>query len=301
MDYIAYDRDHGRVWVPAGNTGKVDVVDTTTRLVSTIDGFVTSEMERHGKKRIVGPSSASVGSGVVFVGNRGDSSVCAIDAASLQKGSCVTLTSMPDGLAWVASANELWVTTPRDKSITVVDASSPGALSIKTKITLEGEPEGFAVDDAKGTFYTNLEDKDRTLAIDIKAHQVRTTWQPSCGEDGPKGLALDHALGFLLVACADKVKVLDVGHEGKILSSVDTGDGVDNIDYLEARHELYAGAARAAKLTVAALDPHGKLSAKAVVDTAKGARNAVVTDDGVAYLTDSPEGKILAVTPSAKK
>jgi hypothetical protein len=114
-------------------------------------------------------------------------------------------------------------------------------------------------------------------------------------------LALDHALGFLLVACADKVKVLDVGHEGKILSSVDTGDGVNNIDYLEARHELYAGAARAAKLTVAALDPHGKLSAKAVVDTAKGARNAVVTDDGVAYLTDSPEGKILAVTPSAKK
>ena len=301
LDYLAYDRAHRRVWVPAGNTGSVDVVDVGSGAVTRIDGFVTQEMERHGHKRTVGPSSATVGDGVVFVGNRGDSTVCAFDAATLHKGACAKLDSMPDGLAWVASAKEVWVTTPRDQSVIVLDAASAGALPVKTKMTLAGEPEGYAVDDARGLFYTNLEDKDRTLAIDIKSHQVAKTWMPACGEDGPKGLALDHGRNFLIVACADKVKVLDAGHDGKELSAVATGDGVDNIDYVEARHAVYAGAARAARLTVAVVDALGKLTPESVVPTANGARNAVVTEDGVAYLTDAPEGKILVVTPAARR
>jgi len=300
MDYIAYDRAHHRVWVPAGNTAKVDVIDVTNQQVSAIEGFPTQEMERRGKKRTVGPSSATVGDGVVFVGNRGDFTVCAVEAESLKKGACAKLDQMPDGLAWVASAKEVWVTTPRDKSIVVLDAAAPDTLTVKTKISFDGEPEGFAVDDARGIFFTNLEDKDRTLAVDIKTHQVAKTWMPNCGEDGPKGLALDRALDFLFVACADKVKVLDAGHDGKELSMIATGEGVDNIDYLEARHELYAGAARAAKLTVAVVDAQGKLSPKAVVATAEGARNAVVTDEGAAYLTDSRGGKILVVTPAVR-
>jgi hypothetical protein len=254
-------------------------------------------MERRGKKRTVGPSSATVGDGVVYVGNRGDFTVCAVGAETLTKGACAKLESMPDGLAWVASAKEVWVTTPRDKSIIVLDASQPDALTVKQKMTFDGEPEGFAVDDARGLFFTNLEDKDRTLAIDIKTHQVAKTWMPNCGEDGPKGLALDHALDFLFVACADKVKLLDAGHDGKELSMVATGEGVDNIDYLEARHELFVGAAKAAKLTVATIDQAGKLSSKSVTATANGARNAVVTDEGAAYLTVSAQGKILVVKP----
>jgi hypothetical protein len=297
MDYLAYDRAHHRVWVPAGNTGKVDVVEVPSGDVAAIDGFPTQEMERRGKKRIVGPSSAAVGDGVVYVGNRGDSSVCAVDATSLHKGACVTLDSMPDGLAVVPSLHEVWVTTPRDKSITVIEASTPGTLAVKQKLTFDGEPEGYAVDDARGLFYTNLEDKDRTLQIDVKTRKVQKTWLPGCGEDGPKGLALDHAASFLFVACADKVKVLDAAHDGKELSSLATGDGVDNIDYVEPLHRLFAGAARAAKLTIATVDPHGTLTATAVIPTSAGARNPVATDDGTAYLTDSPEGKILVVSP----
>ncbi|HZS39013.1 MAG TPA: hypothetical protein VFF06_19415, partial [Polyangia bacterium] len=77
----------------------------------------------------------------------------------------------------------------------------------------------------------------------------------------------------------------------------ETGAGVDNIDYVETRHELYAGAARAARLTVARVDAQGKLAVASVVPTAAGARNAVATDEGAAYLTDSAEGKILIVAP----
>src|SRR5690349_18230685 len=74
MDYIACDRPHHRVWVPAGNTASVDVIDTATEKLTRVEGFATKEMERNGNKRTVGPSSVTVGDGVVYVGNRGDSS-----------------------------------------------------------------------------------------------------------------------------------------------------------------------------------------------------------------------------------
>lgn len=299
MDYIACDRPHHRVWVPAGNTGSVDVIDTADDRVEQIKGFVTSEMERHGVKRTVGPSSVTVGEGVVYVGNRGDSSVCAVDAMSLRPGPCAKLESMPDGLAFVAATKEVWVTTPRDRSIVLLDAATAGALTVKAKISLEGEPEGFAVDDGRGVFYTNLEDKDRTLVIDLKSRQITRTWLPECGEDGPKGLALDRSLDFLFVACKDRVMVLDAGHEGARRSAIEVGDGLDNIEYVEERRELYAAAGRAAKLTVARVDAQGKLVVASSVPTAAGARNAAATFEGKVYLTDGKGGRILVV-PAAR-
>lgn len=301
MDYIAYDPIRHRVWVPAGNTGSVAVIDTKDEKITQVDGFPTADVEWGGRKRTVGPSSATVGEGVVYVGNRGDSRVCAVDASALKKGGCLKLESSPDGLAYVSATKEVWVTTPRDKSITILDASKAGALTAKARIPLEGSPEGFAVDGARGVFYTNLEDKNRTLSIDIRSRAVTKTWMPKCGDDGPRGLAIDARLNFLFVACTDHVSVLDAGHDGQVLSSIDTGAGIDNIDYVASRHELYAAAGRAAKLTVARLDAQGKLTLVASVPTAAGARNAVATDDGVAYLTDSAEGKVLVVSPAATR
>jgi DNA-binding beta-propeller fold protein YncE len=295
MDYLAIDRASGRVWVPAGNTGSVDVIEPGGDKITRIEGFPTKEVERNGKKRKVGPSSASIGDGFAYVGNRADSNLCAIDMKALSRGKCMKLASSPDGVQYVAATKEVWVTTPRDKSITILDASSPGALKAKGKIALPGEPEGYAIDNGRGIFYTNLEDKDRTLAIDVKARKVVSTWMPGCGEDGPKGLVLDLASTMLVVACTDHIEVMDAGHDGKVLAKLDTGPGVDNLDYVEARHEIFAAAGKAGQLTVAKLDPAGALSSIAVVPTAPGARNGVADANGNAYLTDSAGGRILMV------
>jgi DNA-binding beta-propeller fold protein YncE len=243
----------------------------------------------------VGPSSATVGDGFVYVGNRGDSNVCAIDASSLTKAGCVALSSSPDGVVYVATTHEVWVTTPRNNSIVVLDVHTPSAPKVAGSFTLEGAPEGYAVDDAHGVFYTNLEDKDRTLRIDVKTRKVTATWMPACGEEGPRGLVVEPAEQLLVVACPDHVEVLDAGHDGKILSKLSTGAGVDNLDYLASSRSVFAAAGGAATLTVAHLDAKGILTSTASKATAKGARNAVATDDGVAYLADGPEGRILAV------
>jgi DNA-binding beta-propeller fold protein YncE len=295
MDYIAFDPSTRSLWVPAGNTGLVVVVDTAGGELRRIPGFPTAEVGTGDRKRTVGPSSAAVGDGVVFVGNRGDSTVCAFDARSLAKRNCHKLDSMPDGLAWVGDRNEVWVTTPRDKSIRILDARS---LDETARLTLDGGPEGFAVDAPHGRFYTNLEDKDVTLAIDLKTRKTVETWKSGCGEEGPRGLRVDSGWNQLFVACTARVEALDTAHGGRVLSSIDTGEGVDDIDYAPATHRLYVGASRAGQLTVASVDAQGNLTAAARVPTAKGARNPAVTDKGVVYLTHSSASELIVATPS---
>ena len=296
LDYIAYDAAHHQVWVPAGGTGKVDVIDSTTGKLTAIDGFATKETERRGQEaHVVGPSSATVGDGVVYVGNRGDSSVCAIDVATLAKQGCVTLDSGPDGLQYVESTKEVWVTTPRDKSIRILDVSTPGQPAEKSKVALEGEPEGFAVDNQRALFFTNFEDADKTIAIDLKSHAVTKSWAATCGSEGPRGLVLDAATGHLVVVCTSSLETLDVIHDGAVLGVAQVGEGLDAVDYSPARHALVAAAGRAQKLVILSLEDSGKLTQLADVPTAKGARNAVVANDGTTYVADGPAGAILAV------
>ncbi|HSR96864.1 MAG TPA: hypothetical protein VLM79_07440, partial [Kofleriaceae bacterium] len=140
-------------------------------------------------------------------------------------------------------------------------------------------------------------DKDLTLAIDLATRKVVATWKPSCGEAGPRGLRLADAEGVLLVACTAKLVSLDVAHDGAAMASLDTGEGVDDFDYLAADHRVYVGAARAARLTVATLDAHGGLTQIASVPTKEGARNGVVSRDGRVYLANSRDSELVIVEP----
>ena len=295
MDYLLYNPRTQSVWVPAGNTGAVDVIDTATAKLTRMDGFATQELERNGKKRVVGPSSATLGATGVYIGSRGDFTVCAVDESKLTKGACGKLDSMPDGIAYVAKTKEVWVTTPRDRSIRILDATT---LAQKAKLDFDGEPEGFAVDGKRGRFYTNLEDKDLTLAIDLDSHKTVATWKPNCGEDGPHGLRVDDQAGLLFIACSAKVETMDVGHDGALVGSVDTGDGVDDLDFSTTTHKLYVGAAKAAQLTIAAVGAKGALSVVAVVPTKEGARNGVVDLEGRVYLSHAKGSQIVVVAPA---
>jgi len=300
MDYIAYDPKTGYVWVPAINIGSVDVVDTANDSVREIPGFATKEVEVGGQTRVQGPSGVSVGEGVVYVGDRADSSVCALDEKTLVRKACGHIDSTPDGVVYVAPTKEVWVTAPRDNSVRILDSKT---LSQKEKLTFEGRPEGYAVDAKRGRFYMNYEDKDLTTAIDIKTHKTVAKWPSSCGEDGPHGISIDQNAGFLFVACSTRAEVLDAGHNGAKLSSIDTGDGVDDLNYSPATHMLYVGAAKAAQLTVARVDAAGKLTIIAQVPTHEGARNGVVAKNGTLYLAHSQVGQLaglIVVSPQGK-
>jgi hypothetical protein len=309
LDYFAYDHDSRRLWVPAANTGSVDVIDTTTDQIQRIEGFPVTQVKFKGKQRAVGPSSVAIGEGVVYVGSRADSRICLIDVRTLKLGKCIAfapasagLGSAPDGLMYIAATHELWATSgappvgipAAERSIKILAASSSD-LTPSGKVPLPGSAEGYAVDNEHGRFYTNLEETGQTVAIDVRKRAVVSTWR-SC--EDPSGVAVDAKRGFVFVACGgDHVIVLDTVHKGQVVGSIDTGAGVDNIDYVEDTGMLYVAAAEAAQLTVAQVDDHGKPTAVAVVATTKGTRSVVAGAGGVAYLIDPYGGNILKVMP----
>ena len=149
LDYFAYDRPTGKIWVPASNLGTVDVIDEKTDAVSQINGFKTGEVERRGRKVTLGPTAATIGDGVVYIGNRGDTTLCVIDAKTLERRECVPLSTdrniTPDGVLYAAASKEVWITTrpvsssnvEAAKALQVFDASDPLHLKWKTKILLE--------------------------------------------------------------------------------------------------------------------------------------------------------------------
>ena len=305
LDYFAYDRATGKVWVPASNTGRVDVIDEKTDAVSQITGFPTGEIERRGRKITIGPTAASIGDGVVYIGNRGNATICIIDARNLALGECLPIVQnnaaiTPDGVVYVAATREIWVTlrtksgdnTPA-KLLEVFDASDPHHLKPKTRIPLDGLAEGYAVDNQRGLFYTNIEDTGSTVAIDVRTHKIIAEWNP--GSSDLQGLALDKARRFLFVACGDHVVSLDAAHDGKVLDSLQTGAGLDNIDYSPDAKILYAAASQAAILSIAEVGDDGKFHLKATVPTVKGARGVIAARDETAYLIDPAEGGIVKV------
>jgi len=290
MDYLAYDPGSGRLFIPAGNTGKVDVLDTKTGALRTVDGWPTVKAG----DRIVGPSSCSAGGGYVYVGNRADSSICALQATSLTRKGCAALPSSPDGVFYVAPTKEVWVTTPREKSLQVLALEDPAAPRLAGKIALEGEPEGYAVDEQRGAVFTNLRDKDRTLVLDAKSRKVVASFDPACGERGPRGIAFDAGTRRLFVACAaGGVKALD--STGKIVGQMTTGPGVDNIDWLPSRHLLYAASGMDGTLTVAEVAANGSMKPFSSSKTTPGGRTVIIDGAGTAYVPDSKGGRLLVV------
>ena len=303
LDYFAYDPVTGKVWVPASNLGSVVVIDEKTDAVSQVAGFKTGEIERRGRKVTLGPTAASIGAGVVYIGNRGDATLCWIDESSLNRGECVPVSTdhsiTPDGVLYVPATKEVWITTrpvlssnaEAAKALQVFDVSDPHHLKWKTKIPLDGLGEGYAVDNGRGLFYTNVEGPGSTIAIDVRTKKVISKWNPGSTDVG--GLALDSARGFLFVACGDHVVNLDASHDGKILDSIQTGAGLDNIDYSTEKGILYAAASQAATLTIAEVGDDGKFHLKVTVPAVKGARSVIVAKDETAYLIDPAQGRIL--------
>jgi len=125
----------------------------------------------------------------------------------------------------------------------------------------------------------------------VRSHKAVAKWDPGSRE--LQGLALDNARNFLFVACGDHVVSIDAGHGGKVIDSITTGPGLDNIDYSPEQKVLYAAASLAATLTIAEVDDRGKFHLKATVPTGKGVRGVIAGKGGTAYLIDPVEGRIL--------
>ena len=141
------------------------------------------------------------------------------------------LGASPDYVRFVAATREVWVTEPDAERIEIFAFGNDGIPAAKSVgvITVKGGPESLVIDSRHGRAYAHLW-KGETVAIDLtRTWRIRRHWKNGCR--GSRGIALDESRGFLFAGCAEGAAVVLSVDDGRELSHVSSGDGVDIIDY----------------------------------------------------------------------
>jgi DNA-binding beta-propeller fold protein YncE len=293
FDDLRFSRELHRVIVPAGRTGRVDLVAPGTGALESIEAFQATASRARGHE--VGTTSADAGGGTVFAIDRTTRTLAALDPRTRSVVARTKLAGGPDYVRWVEGAGEVWVTEP-DRETVETFRFEPGpkpALSGTGAIAVPGGPESLVVDPASSRAYTNTF-RDATVAIDTRSHAVVGRWANGCA--GARGIALDAARGLVFVGCAEgKAVALDVAHGGKVVGEAKTGKGVDAIEFGAERSHLYVPAAGPGTLSILRVDASGALEPLEPVLAAPGAHCVAVDDQANVYVCDPGRGGLLVV------
>jgi hypothetical protein len=196
---------------------------------------------------------------------------------------------------FVASTRELWVTEPDAEQIEIFSLPT-GAQPMPQRsavVPVVGGPESLVIDLRRGRAYTHLW-KASTVAIDLAQRSIVATWSNGCTDS--RGIALDEERGWLFVGCREgRATVLDVAHDGRLLSSAATGVGVDIIDYDAARRHLYVPGAESATLTILGVSAQGQLSVLGSAPAATGSHCVTTDGNGRVFVGDPHAGRLLVI------
>jgi DNA-binding beta-propeller fold protein YncE len=275
LDDMYFSQSLGRVLVPSGRTGKIQLIDpATASIVDSIGGFATQAASTG--ERWTGPTSVDEAGKLLLVTNRSTHQLDVVDPKSKRILSAAPLEAGPDYVRNVPKTEEVWVTEPRVEKIEIFRLP-PGSSDVKHSASLEikGGPEALVIDNTRAVAYTNI-DGGKTLVIDLKSRAIIHEWSNGC-EDA-EGALLGDSGRFLFIACREgKVVSIDPDH-GDVLSSMTTGAGVDIIAYNPKLRHIYAPGSKDAKITILSVSAKGELS---IVQTLPGVEHGhcVVADD----------------------
>ena len=168
----------------------------------------------------------------------------------------------------------------RPGTATAIDPSA-GAITGQAELE-DNAPEG-AASDGKGKLFVNNESKNTIQVLDAKAMKVLASW-PLAPHEGPTGIAYDRATDRIFSGCGKSSAVLDAT-TGKIIATIQNGDGVDALGWDPSEKLIYIPAGRDSSVTIVHEDSPDKYTVVAKVTTAAGAKTISVDPvKHVAYL-----------------
>jgi len=183
----------------------------------------------------------------------------------------------PDAATWDPATRTLWVMTPGDGAITVID---PVSAKVIATVSVGGSLELGAAD-GRGKLYVNVEDRNDVAVIDTRTRNLLRR-EPLPGCDGPTGIAYDPATRQTVSACANGVAVV-LSASGNPVASLPIGKRPDGAAFDERRHVALIPSGAEGTLSVIELSPKPRVIETVV--TAKSARTiALDPSTGRAYL-----------------
>jgi len=201
-----------------------------------------------------------------FISNGREGTVTIFDLKSLKSLGKVKVGDNPDAILFDPATNRVFTFNGHSNDATAIDAARGTVVGT---IKLDGKPE-FAVSDAKGEVFVNLEDKNQLLALDPNKLEVKSRWSLApCQE--PSGLALDGKNRRLFSACDNKMMAIVDADNGKLITTVPIGEGVDGAAFDPETSLAFASCGEGV-LTVVQEDSPNKFSVAENVATQEGAR-----------------------------
>lgn len=289
FDDLRYSAALRKVIVPAGGTGAVVLLDPGDWTVTRIGNLAEQKPFAGGHDD--GITSADEGRGLLFTADRGAQRLLVIDPSNGRVGASAALSGSADYVRFVEPTGEVWVTEPDKDRIEIfrLEGNPPKPIH-EDFIDVDGGPESLVVDTARDRAYTNLW-KGETVALSVKNRGRIGKWSNGC--TGSRGLALDTERGFLFVGCAEGAGVTLDARSGKVLGKVQTGNGIDIIDYSPSLGHLYLPGGKSATMGIAEVSSNGTLTLHAEVPVASGSHCVAADASGHAYVCDPKGGRLL--------
>jgi YVTN family beta-propeller protein len=217
------------------------------------------------------------GTGDVLVTNGTASTATIVDGRTGKLRAAIPTGKKPDAATYDPATRTVWVMTPGDGNISVVD---PASAKVVATVPVGGSLE-FGAADGHGKLYVNAEDRNEVAVVDTRTRKVLRR-EPLPGCDGPTGIAYDPATRETLSACANGVAVV-LSATGKPVASLTIGKRPDGAAFDPRRHVALVPSGADGTLSIIELSPKPRVVA--TVQTAKSARTiALDPSSGRAYL-----------------
>ncbi len=293
FDDLRFSPTLDQLLVPAGRTGDLDLVDPSSEIVTPIGGF--SSQATYGADDTFGVTSADEGDGTVYAVDRTSSKLSVVSARDKSIVASTALAATPGYVRYVAQTGELWVTEPSQQQIEIFTVGSNPVVAPSHAAVIgvaAAGPESLEIDATTKRAYTNA--GTSTLAIDVAGRSVAATWSNGCKTSG-KGIAVDAANGWVLVACNEgTLTVLDAQSGSMLGSATLGGGGADQLAYDPQSGRAYVPTPSSAALSVVTVSA-GAPKVLGSVQVASDSHCAVTPGSGSVYVCAPSRGALLFV------
>jgi DNA-binding beta-propeller fold protein YncE len=181
--------------------------------------------------------------GRVYIAMAGSNRIAVVKTSDWQVEKLIPVQHVPEKLLWVAETKTLYVSSVRDRVLTVVDP-----LGGVEKVTLEMNalPQDMLYDPSRHQLLVSLQDLNQVVALD-SSDKIVESFKLAASE--PTGLALDEGHRCLYVAVRYAVLVLNAD-DGSELARIAAPGGTDTLILDSADNLLYAAAGDGSVLAI---------------------------------------------------
>jgi DNA-binding beta-propeller fold protein YncE len=254
-DYVVPDAPNHRVFI--GRSNRVMVVDMNDgHLIAEVTGINGA----HG-------TALATGTRHGFATSGDDSSVVMFDSKTYKILGRIPAAEDADAIIYDPASRRIFTFNGDANSSTVID---PRKGTLITNIPLGGKPE-YGQSARNGMIYANLTDSSQVVEIDAKNLRVTRRWSTAPCKN-PVAMAIDTRHQRLFSGCRSGVMAISDYRNGRVITTLPIGRGVDGAGYDPVTRDAYASNVDGT-LTVIHQDTPDTYHVVENIQTAQGSRN----------------------------